>query len=96
MSYEKEALAWNWLLELERLNWREHGHDKLDNQIIVRACPGTLHALGGAPYVRVSVDTGERRISGSGNSLARAVSHLHQEMKRAGIEVEMPPVEVFF
>jgi hypothetical protein len=94
--YNAEATAWNWLLELERLDWRNYGHDKLDNQVIITACPGKLHANQGAPLVKVSVDTGERRIIGSGNSLAKAVSDLHATMFREGVQVPPPPVEVYF
>lgn len=88
--YEAEARAWNWLLELERLPWREYGHNRLDQQVIVRACPGKLGATSGAPLIRVTVDIGsKRRVRGSGNSLSAAVLNLYGELKR--VEVEVPP-----
>ena len=74
-----EGEAWGWLLELERMDWREHGHHRLDNRVIVRACPGELGAFSGAPYVRVSVElpqTKGGRATASGNSLRKACGRL--------------------
>ena len=89
MSAKAEGMAWVWLLGIPRLDWRKAGATPIDQQIIVRSAPGVLNATSGAPLVRVSVEHPAkrgRRFKGSGNSLAKAVGNVYQELLRAGVQ----------
>jgi hypothetical protein len=96
MSVESAELqAWLWLLKLERLDWRQFNRQHTDAQVSIRAIPGALGALQGAPMVRVSVSVpgvggGKTRLRAIGNSLAGAVWDLHGKLWRAGVQLPNP------
>ena len=88
----KETEAWKWLLDLERISWEKCGFRARDRQIIIRVCPGELHANSGAPLVQVSVKYPgvKNRVKTQGNSLAKAVYLLHYELELRGVELPYP------
>jgi len=84
---QKEMAAWMWLLNLERMDWKETSVRQSDQQVIVRLCPGDLGEHRRAPLVHVSVSIPALpgRIKATGNSLFEATDCVRSEIWRKGI-----------
>lgn len=87
-SEQQELQAWRWLLSFERLA-SDTSVRLRDQQIIIRLCPGTLHASQSAPFIHLSASHPEleERIVVSGNSLYEAAEKLHYEFSRSGLQL---------
>jgi len=91
-SEELEARAWLWLQQLERIPWETTPPRQYGQQVVIRMLPGSLGAGKGEPWVRISArhPAIERRVKGSGNSLAEAADRLHRALWELGVELDWP------